>query len=62
MEQQKEKRATKRQRLLDMLIGSVACKDYGEHAWAGAQLANRRKHKQYLRSHHLGKFRKGKRK
>lgn len=62
MEQQKQKSAAEKKVLFDMMIGAASLNNYGEHAWAGAQLANRRKHKQYLRSHHLGKFRKGKRK
>lgn len=45
MEQQKQKSAAKQQQLFDMMIGAAMLKDYGEHAWAGAQLANRRKHK-----------------
>lgn len=46
--------------LLFAMEAARANKDFGNMAYAGASLANSRSHKQYLRKHHLGKFRKGK--
>jgi hypothetical protein len=48
--------------LIEAAIGATMLKDNGHHAWIGAHFANKRTHKQYLRSHRLGKFRKGRRK
>lgn len=42
------------------ISGAAQLKDYGSHAYFGVIMANKRKHKQYLRKNRLGKFRKGK--
>lgn len=46
--------------MLNAIIGAATLKDYGNHALVGAIMAGKRKQKQYLRKHRLGKFRKGK--
>lgn len=43
-----------------MMIDAKANKDFGLHARLGAYYASRGTHKQYLRKHRLGKFKKGK--
>ena len=43
-----------------MMIDAMSNKDMGLHARLGAYYANKGNHKQYLRKHKLGKFRKGK--
>lgn len=45
--------------LLEIAIAQSSLKDYGNHAYVGAAMANKRNRNQYLRTNRLGKFRRG---
>ena len=45
--------------LLDAAIGAAMLKDYGNHAYFGEAMANKRNRNRYLRTNRLGKFRRG---